>query len=64
MMSKEENRDGWSRWVAFTDAAEVAPDTLRDAVWLAARYTRITGQPISATEVRALMPKPPRSAKR
>jgi hypothetical protein len=41
----------WNAWCQFTDAAQVAPDTLRSYRDLASRYERHTGQRIAVEDV-------------
>jgi hypothetical protein len=53
---KAEEAISWSAWCAFCDKAMVAPDTQRSVETLAKRYTEETGEPITAAQVRELMP--------
>lgn len=46
----------WTRWCAFCDAAEVAPDTTLSPGDLALRYGLITGEAVPPEEIRQLMP--------
>lgn len=56
MMETKTERQKWEHWCEFTDAAEVPPDTVRDADELADRYFRKTGRLTTAEAVEALMP--------
>lgn len=55
MVAKMPESAAWRAWTDFTDAAQVAPDTLRSPSELAERFNRETGGKITVDTVQSLM---------